>query len=108
MLFIKNHYVLKKFFHTSLKDKKQAIIKNKAIEELVKFKQNQIDLDSINMALGRLDMGKFITKIGLIFLIPMTCYYINCTTIYPINSKQLTDIFNSNLNLITTAGVLFV
>jgi hypothetical protein len=105
-MFTKSYFI--KYFCTSLKQKKQNLIKNKKIENTILNNINKIHESEFEAFMTRFTFHKTINRLSLFFILAPSAYYFLAQYFYPLYSKELTDIYNASLNFIVTSNALYV
>ena len=85
-----------------------TLIKNKQIETVFKKNQNKLNENELENYLTKFNFSKIMTKIGLVFIVAPTIYYFFNQLNHPLFSKELTDSYNTSLNLIIMSNSLYV
>ena len=107
MIEIKKLYY-KRFFSSSLTDKKKMIDKNNALNKFIKINEKQNKSEILESAINELGLVKTLFKIGFTLTLPFCWIFSKSSEFYTEGGKTLTDIFNLSLNTITSTSNLFV
>jgi hypothetical protein len=98
----------KKFFCQSLKQQKEANLKNKKIESVLKNNQRKVLENEAEGFLQKIEFKTLFIKFGLVFSVAPCVYYLFSKFKYPVFSKQLTDSYNTALNLMSYSNTFYV
>ncbi len=98
----------KKYFCQSLKQQKEVNLKNKKIEIVFKNNQRKILENEAEDILQRIEFKTLFIRFGLVFSVAPCIYYFFTKFKYPLYSKQLTDSYNTALNLMSYSNTFYV
>ena len=101
-------FLINRNFCQTLKQRKEALTKNKKIENAFKKNQNKIEEVELESIMQKYNFKTLMIRLGLVFSVAPCIYYYYKKTKYPIYSKELTDSYNSCLNLISYSNTLYV
>lgn len=97
-----------KYFSTSLKQKKENLIKDKKLEKAISNNLNKINETEFEAFMSKFNFQKTINKLSIFFVIAPCAFYFLAQNVYPLYSKELTDTYNTCLNFVVMSNALYV